>query len=313
MQTIGTHVFLVGIKGTGMSSLALLLLRWGGFSVCGCDTAEVFSSDAVLKEAGIAVYEGGFEASLLPPPDIKEVLYSSAYSESLPILQEAQKRSLPLYSYPHYIAYLSRQQDSYAVAGTHGKTTTCSVATHLLKHACEGRFPFYAIYGAPPQKEVAGGGRECALFEACEYQDHFHSYKLRGVLITSVEYDHPDYFSSKEHVMRSFETLVDNLQGGGGFLIFCSDDPGAKALVGMQSKLALTLVCSAMDSHRMVHSGLRRTLLAGLCLPCLRTFPFQSPAMQERSWMTMWEHWCSPLPWYWTGRNPNSMSKTRVL
>jgi len=224
MQTIGTHVFLVGIKGTGMSSLALLLQRWG-FSVCGCDTAEIFSSDAVLQEAGIAVFEG-FEASVLPL-DAKEVIYSSAYSEALPILQEARKRSLPLSTYPQYLAYLSKQQDSYAVAGTHGKTTTCSVATHLLQQACEGQFPFYAIYGAP-QKETAGG-RECALFEACEYQDHFHSYSLRGVLVISVEYDHPDYFSSEAQVMKSFETLVDNLQGG-GFLIYCSDDSGAKAL-----------------------------------------------------------------------------------
>ena len=224
MQKMGTHLFLVGIKGTGMSSLALLLQYWG-FSVCGCDTSEIFSSDAVLNDAGIVVYEG-FEASLLPP-DTDGIIFSSAYSESLPILQEAHKRSIPLYSYPEYLAYLSRQQDSYAVAGTHGKTTTCSVATHLLKHACDGRFPFYAIYGAP-QEDMAGG-RECALFEACEYQDHFHSYKLRGVLITSVEYDHPDYFSSEEQVMRSFEILVDNLQGG-GFLIYCSDDPGASAI-----------------------------------------------------------------------------------
>ena len=224
MQASGTQIFLVGIKGTGMSSLALLLQRWG-FSVCGCDTDEVFSTDAVLKEAGIAVFEG-FEASLLPP-DTKEVIYSSAYSETLPILREARNRSLPLSTYPQYLAHLSKQQDSYAVAGTHGKTTTCSVATHLLLQACEGRFPFYAIYGAP-QKEIAEG-RECALIEACEYQDHFHSYSLRGALVTSVEYDHPDYFSSKEQVMKSFEALVDNLQGG-GFLIYCSDDPGAKAL-----------------------------------------------------------------------------------
>ncbi len=308
MQTIGTHVFLVGIKGTGMSSLALLLLRWG-FSVCGCDTAEVFSSDAVLKEAGIAVYEG-FEASLLPP-DIKEVLYSSAYSESLPILQEAQKRSLPLYSYPHYIAYLSRQQDSYAVAGTHGKTTTCSVATHLLKHACEGRFPFYAIYGAP-QKEVAGG-RECALFEACEYQDHFHSYKLRGVLITSVEYDHPDYFSSKEHVMRSFETLVDNLQGGGGFLIFCSDDPGAKALgrYAKQTRADISVLSYGFSSDgpfRIKKDSAGRFMLA-----LLEDLPF-SVTSHARALVD--DHVGAlvlSLAWYWTGRNPNSMSKTRVL
>lgn len=224
MQEMGTHLFMVGIKGTGMSSLALLLQHWG-FSVCGCDTPEVFSSDAVLRDAGITVYEG-FDASLLPA-GTNEVIFSSAYSESLPILQEARNRSIPLCSYPQYLAHLSKQQDSYAVAGTHGKTTTCSVATHLLKHACEGCFPFYSIFGAP-QKDMAGG-KECALFEACEYQDHFHSYKLRGVLITSVEYDHPDYFSSKEHVMRSFEILVDNLQGG-GFLIYCSDDPGASAI-----------------------------------------------------------------------------------
>ncbi|MGH0053035.1 MAG: Mur ligase domain-containing protein, partial [Sphaerochaetaceae bacterium] len=224
MRSDNAQLFLVGIKGTGMTSLALLLNHWG-VSVSGCDTCEIFSSDAVLQDAGIPIFEG-FSETLLPE-GTTAVIHSSAYGRDLPILQQAKMLSLPLYSYPEYLAYLSKLQDSYAVAGTHGKTTICSVATHLLQTACDGQFPFYAIYGAPQQEQSSG--KECALFEACEYQDHFLSYSLRGVVIASVEYDHPDYFSSLGQVVHSFRTLVDRLQNG-GFLIYCHDDAGAAEL-----------------------------------------------------------------------------------
>ncbi|MGE4453767.1 MAG: Mur ligase domain-containing protein [Sphaerochaeta sp.] len=254
MGNTATHFFLVGIKGTGMTSLALLLKSWG-FSVSGCDTAEVFSSDAILLEAGI-ISHVGFADSLLPP-QAEVVIYSSAYTQDLPILRAARERSLPLYSYPEYLSFLSRKQDSYAVAGTHGKTTTCSVASHLLQHAMEGEFPFYALYGAPQKMQTCKKG--CALFEACEYQDHFLSYQLRGVLVTSIEYDHPDYFSSLNQVEQSFRTLVDRLQSG-GFLIYCSDDSGARSLgsYAEQARGDLTIIrygFSSKGPFRIIPNG----------------------------------------------------------
>ncbi len=228
MRQGNVHYYLVGIKGTGMASLAVLLSK-KGIEVGGCDTMERFSTDTLLKQSSIPVDEG-FNPALLSP-DCDMVIYSSAYPLGIPLLQKALQYKIPCFSYPQYLAQLSRHQDSYAVAGTHGKTTTCSVAAHLLKHATNGKFPFYALYGSQPvgNTEFPYFGDQCALFEACEYQDHFLSYQFRGVLVTSIDWDHPDYFPSVQAVVESFRKLVDKLEEG-GLLVVCADDPKAREL-----------------------------------------------------------------------------------
>jgi len=229
VEVRGESCYLVGIKGTGMANLALLLLRMGA-SVHGCDVAETFLTDLLLQRGGIEV-DVGFDPSHLSN-NTTLVIHSSAYSPDLPILQAAKANHIPVYTYPQFLALLSRMQDSYAVAGTHGKTTTCSVAGHLLQEASEADFPFYALYGSAAlnQEGVLYQGGECALFEACEYQDHFLSYRLRGVLVTCIEYDHPDYFADLDAVKASFRRMVDNLEPG-GFLIGCADDAGTRELL----------------------------------------------------------------------------------
>lgn len=242
MRLSEERCYLVGIKGTGMANLALLLLRLGA-SVRGCDIQETFLTDLSLQRADIGI-DVGFSDSLLPSSTTC-VIHSSAYARSIPILQAAQAKQIPLYSYPEFLALLSSMQDSYAVAGTHGKTTTCSVASHVLAGASGQEFPFYALYGSSMVNQEISlyQGGECALFEACEYQDHFLSYHLRGVLVTCIEYDHPDYFPDLDAVKASFRRLVDKL-GRGGILIGCSDDAGTRELLSYahQARSDLTIM-----------------------------------------------------------------------
>ena len=221
-------IFLVGIKGTGMASLAVLLHKTGA-NVSGCDSPEIFSTDILLAENKIPVISGFSISSLPASTDI--VIHSSAYQRTLPILQEAERIGLEIYSYPEFLALLSKENDSYAVAGTHGKTTTTAVASYLLASLGSHDFPFYSIYGSNLQGEssLPYQGNDVALFEACEYQDHFLSYSLRGALVTNVDFDHPDYFHDLAHVQESFEKFVVNIRPN-GFLICCNDDPGAKKL-----------------------------------------------------------------------------------
>jgi UDP-N-acetylmuramate--alanine ligase len=221
-------VYFVGIKGTGMASLAVLLHKTGA-AVSGCDSPEVFSTDTLLAENIISVYPG-FSPELISA-DFNLVIHSSAYPRTLPILQEAERVGIQIFSYPEFLSFLSKESDSYAVAGTHGKTTTTAVASYLLAGLGANSFPFYSIFGSNLQGESSPPyqGSEVALFEACEYQDHFLSYSLRGALVTNVEFDHPDYFHDLAQVQESFEKFVVNIRPN-GFLICCSDDPGSRKL-----------------------------------------------------------------------------------
>jgi len=245
----GRKVYFVGIKGTGMASLAILL-KASGAQVSGCDVAEKFTTDEILANAGIIVHEG-FSSSLLDR-DAYMVIHSTAYQLTLPILLEATGLGLTVYSYPQFLSYLSTLGDSYAVAGTHGKTTTVALTSYLLSTGTFSTFPFYSVFGSTMKGYSLPfyQGSDSALFEACEYQDHFLSYHLRGALVTNIELDHPDYFSTEREVQKSFEMFVDNLASG-GFLICCSDDHGAKNLASYARRVRadLTVMTYGFDDN----------------------------------------------------------------
>ena len=261
MDLQGKRIYLVGIKGTGMASLAILLSHAGAV-VGGCDTSEVFATDALLAEASIS-WDVGFHASLLPR-DVALVVHSSAWKdESCPVLAEAKRKRIDTLSYPQMLARMSRECTCYAVAGTHGKTTTTGCAAWLLSRPNRKAFPFFALYGAAAQSadghpQTAGvwQGDEVGLLEACEYQDHFLSYAIRGALVTTVEHDHPDYFPNLQTVKRSFQQFVSQLAQR-GFLICCFDDPGARELAGWAKMHRPDLMVVTYGYHEHGPFGIR--------------------------------------------------------
>ncbi len=280
MNFSGRKVYFVGIKGTGMASLAILLKATGA-QVSGCDVAEKFTTDSLLSTHGIIVHEG-FSASLVDC-DADMVIHSTAYQLTIPILLEATSLGLDVYSYPQFLSYLSTLSDSYAVAGTHGKTTTVALTSYLLSTGTLTTFPFYSIFGSTVKglSQPFYQGSDSALFEACEYQDHFLSYHLRGALVTNIELDHPDYFSSVRDVQKSFETFVDNLARG-GFLICCSDDHGAKNLASYARRVRadLTVMTYGFDDAGPFRI-IKKSYEDAYTLSCLDAFSFPL-AVQER-------------------------------
>jgi UDP-N-acetylmuramate--alanine ligase len=209
-----------------MASLAVLAKR-AGARVAGCDSSEVFPTDSQLSQAGIA-WQTWAEASL--PSDIDYVVYSSAYApDSQPLLREAVDAGKPIYSYPAFLGMVSQNAECYGVAGTHGKTTSVGCASFILEPT---GLPFFSLYGSflqnqPPQPGLPGDA--VGILEACEYQDHFLLYNLKGLLVTNIEFDHPDYFPDIEAVHASFQKLVAKLPQH-GFLICGTDSEKSKAL-----------------------------------------------------------------------------------
>ena len=220
--------YLVGIKGTGMAALAVLLDEWG-MEVAGCDRQEVFSTEAQLEGHRIR-RDVGFDPALLPP-HTDWVVYSSAYPKDLPILTRAREAGCKVADYNEFLAILTRRQDSYVVAGSHGKTTCTAMTAFLLGQGKRSQFPFYAVYGSMLRgsERMPCQGRQAFLLEGCEYRDHFLAYHVRGALITNIEWDHPDYFPTEKDYVASFRGFADKIERG-GFLVICVDDKHAREL-----------------------------------------------------------------------------------
>jgi UDP-N-acetylmuramate--alanine ligase len=222
----GYHVHLVGIKGTGMAALAEILQSRGAV-ITGSDTGEKFYTDAVLRRLSIPFAEG-FAAENLSG-DVQLVVHSAAYrKEDNPELRRAVERGIPALIYPEALGALSAQSDSSGISGVHGKSTTTAMCGMILK---EWKLPATVLVGA----EVPGFGSRSTLVqgdrylvaETCEYRRHFLNFRPGRIVITSIEPDHLDYFKGLPDMLAAFEEYGLNLAGG-GTLIFCADDEGAR-------------------------------------------------------------------------------------
>ncbi|MBK5201495.1 MAG: hypothetical protein JJE21_08190 [Spirochaetaceae bacterium] len=220
-------VLLCGIKGTGMSTLALILQRIG-YEVLGLDKSIYFSTEEKLKNNEIKYYEN-FELTNLTD-DIDLFIYSSAY-EKLDLVRMAKQR-YKSYSYPEYLGYLSTKSQTYAICGTHGKSSTAALSSYALSQGNRKNFSFYSIYGSNiiGESDITYQGSENLILEACEYQDHFLLYQLNGLVITNIEYDHPDYFKDINQMIESYKKLIKNIKIG-GFLIINNDNYNNKKIL----------------------------------------------------------------------------------
>ena len=246
----GTSCFLVGIKGTGMASLAVLLRQLGAY-VTGSDVEQVFNTDEKLKAADIPWISTDDPDAL--PNDVQLVIHSAAYHRDVhPQLIQAQQKSIDIYSYPEFLALMSRNLISYGVAGTHGKTTAAGCCDWILRYT---DFPSIFLYGSSLQGTGSSISPhpEYGLFEACEYRDHFLTYQLTGALITSLEYDHPDWFSTEEAVFTSFATFVSQLPQDAP-LVCGVDTPMSRRLVSwvQEHRSDLHLITYGLDPSAQV-------------------------------------------------------------
>jgi UDP-N-acetylmuramate--alanine ligase len=220
-------VYFIGIKGTGMCALAELMHR-AGVLVSGSDREEVFYTDAILREEGIPYYES-FDPSHIekdPPPDL--VIYSAAYSfDTNPEMIEARRRGLKILKYTDALGAYSALFDSSGIAGVHGKTTTTAMAGAMMRGAgLPARILAGSAVGAFGGRSTLSLGEKYFVAETCEYRRHFLAFHPRRIVLTSVEWDHQDYFPSRESIGDAFLDYC-RLLPPGGELIYCADDPGA--------------------------------------------------------------------------------------
>ena len=221
------HIYLVGIKGAGMTALAELLIS-KGITVTGSDTSEHFYTDEILKRLSV-FYKEEFTAENISS-DVDLVIHSTAYkADTHPELLFAKEEGVEILSYPQAVGKLTEDTFTIAVCGTHGKTTTSSLLADTLKGLNQDP---QAIIGSKIGQwggsVLAGAGRFFVL-EADEYQNKLAFYKPSAVILTSVDYDHPDFFPTIESYLQVFKDFVARIPKH-GVLIYNGDDSQASLI-----------------------------------------------------------------------------------
>ena len=217
-------VHFVGVCGAGMAPLAELVLRGGG-AVTGCDLAAG-PALARLTRLGMHFGEGHDPAHI---EGVAAVVVTAAVPSGHPELAAARARGIPVIKRARGLGEWVAGGRVVGVAGTHGKTTTTAMATHVLEHA--GVDPNGVVGG-----EVAGwggnlrpGASNVFVVEADEYDRSFHELAPDMAVVTNVEADHLDTYGDLDGVRASFSEFLERLDAGGTLWI-CGDDPGAARL-----------------------------------------------------------------------------------
>jgi UDP-N-acetylmuramate--alanine ligase len=219
----------VGIGGCGLSGLARLLAESG---------ATVSGSDSVAGELTEALRRDGIPVShrqdaLALPGDAEVVIASAAIGRDHPELLEAARRGLPVLTYAEALGLVQARYTTVCVSGTHGKSTTAAMLSHVLLHA--GLDPSVVVGASCPQ--IGGGSRTGApriahgplagqpgilVAEACEFRRSFHEHRPRLAVITSIEEDHLDVYESLDAIVEAFSIFARRIppaEDGGRLLI----------------------------------------------------------------------------------------------
>jgi len=230
---IGKRVHFIGIGGAGMSGLARISLSHG-ITVSGSDAKD--SSVVKALQALGATIATTHAASNVDGADL--VVYSTAISPSNAELMRAQELGLSTLIRAAALSILMSESKSIAVAGTHGKTTTSSMMAVALQ-AC-GADPSFAIGGTitASGSNAHRGTGEIFVAEADESDGSFIEYHPYAAIVTNVEHDHVDFFATPEDVAQAFKDFAATINKD-GFLTYCADDLGAKALASSVKTCAL--------------------------------------------------------------------------
>ena len=229
----GVTAHLAGIGGVSMCALAEMLLGMG-LNVQGSDMAEG-AAVVHLRSVGIPVTVG-HSAENLGKCDL--VIRTAAIHDENPEIAGAVARGIPVYERAQALgAIMQAYQNALCIAGTHGKTTTTSMATHIFMAAQAD--PTVMIGGTLPllDKGYRVGRGETIIVESCEYCNSFLNFFPTVAVLLNVCADHLDFFKDLQDIEHSFRRFAE-LVPDSGFVVANGDDPGCReALTGCEKPI----------------------------------------------------------------------------
>lgn len=223
MMSYQKHVHLIGIGGISMSGIAKILLK-NNIIVSGSDIKNNHLIEE-LREKGAKVYIGHSKENI-KNPDL--VIISSAIPKNNPELKMAQKKNIKVLKRAEYIAELMKEKKSIAISGTHGKTTTTGMISTIFKKA--DLAPTILLGGE--LNEIGGnvfkGSGDYLITEADESDGSLLYFDPLISVITNIEFDHLDYYNSKNKLINTFKKFIEKSRGTS---VVCIEDKNIKNIV----------------------------------------------------------------------------------
>lgn len=232
------HIHFTGIKGVGMTSLALCVQDLG-ISVSGSDVEEEFVTDEILKSRGIEWSIGFSEENLSPKPSL--VITTGAHGGlNNPEVLAAKELGIPVLTHAEALSKISSGKNVITVAGVGGKTTTASIIAHMLSYV--GKRPSFAIgvgnifpLGVPGRfeqkgKEFVTEADEYAVSPGVDNRPRFTFQNPKVLVVTNIEHDHPDIYPTFEDTKKVFLEFINKVPQD-GLLIACIDNENVRELL----------------------------------------------------------------------------------
>lgn len=199
-------ILFVGIGGAGMRAVAYLAEQ-EGIAVVGYDDNPEFS-----KYTQTEVLE--------KLPEITSLVYTDAAPFEHPVRAAFRKTGKTESAYHEFLGHITSHYHTLAVTGTHGKSSTTAFLAHILIEA--GLDPTVVVGASMPSlpgKHARYGKGKYFVVEADEYRNHFYALAPNDIIITSIDYDHPDAFTGLADVEKSYEHFMQSLKPGGSVFV----------------------------------------------------------------------------------------------
>ena len=210
------HIHFIGIGGISMSGLAEILLE-EGFTVSGSDSKESPLTKK-LEQLGATIFYGQKASNIIDGIDC--VVYTAAIHRENAELIEAVAKKIPMLTRAELLGQLMKNYKTpIAVSGTHGKTTTTSMLSHIL--LAGEKDPTISVGGI--LQAIGGnirvGHSDTFITEACEYTNSFLNFFPKIGIILNIEEDHLDFFKDLEDIRHSFHQFAALIPADGTLII----------------------------------------------------------------------------------------------
>lgn len=208
--------FFAGIEGSGMAALASMLYDSGN-EVIGCDDAKTYTfTKRELDKRNIPVYK---DAEKLEKDMI--FVYTGALSKDHYAIKRAQELGCTMYEYYEMLGELTRKYDTISICGTHGKTTTTAMLSHILENTIGTNYLIGDGTG------YINENSSNFVVESCEFRRHFLNYTPKYTIITNIFLDHVDYYKDLDDVISAFQEFTDKTKEK---VIACGDNENVRKL-----------------------------------------------------------------------------------